>query len=409
MVLAGRSRLAMLLLVAICATALICSVFLLVRQRVSTAAALVAVAVMLHSSIFREMIFCVRPEIPLTLVVFWAAVWCARWMRDPSPKTRAWFFGLATAAVLVHGRGAELMLMPFCLLPLRAHRKVWRWVLAAGCVASLFFLQKVMYASAPFAVGRMLPEAWIYVARAAVMSGWAGIGLATCGLLMLRRGEKDDVWKSMAGLAVSGLVFYVLLPVFWDDRYLLPTLVALAVLAGGGIQVLLSTVQGWVSKQRLFEAAVALMAFAWISFSVATVPAKPDRGYHQMVAEGTLRAHAVVLIAGDSVDEGGLIVEAALADPALQRTVLRASKVLAHSDWSLNGFRLLYHSNAELQSVLANEKVSMILIREDNSLGEVTQLRGFLENDALEWKQVKLPGMPVGLRAYVRKEAGDGS
>ena len=134
MLVAGRSRVALLLLVALCGAALASSVYLEMKRRVSTAAAVVSVAVLIHSSIFRQMLCTVFPDLALALLVFWAAVYCGEWMRFPSHRNRNLFVAFSVAAVMVHGRGAVLLLLPFCLLPLRRGAVLWKWAVA-GTVA----------------------------------------------------------------------------------------------------------------------------------------------------------------------------------------------------------------------------------------------------------------------------------
>ena len=80
MLLAGRSRVALLLFVALCWAALVSSVFLQVQRRSSTGAALVSAAILIKTDILQEMLSSVHADLLLALCVFWAAVYCGEAM-----------------------------------------------------------------------------------------------------------------------------------------------------------------------------------------------------------------------------------------------------------------------------------------------------------------------------------------
>ena len=212
----------------------------------------------------------------------------------------------------------------------------------------------------------------------------------------------------MAGLGVCGLIFYLLVPVPEDYRYLIFTLQAVAVLAGGGVQVMLDHLPASRPMLRRVLAPVAMAAaFAWMIAATAHVPAKPDPGYHRLVADGLLYGNEVVLIAANATDEGSLIVEASLADPTRQHFVLRGSKALAESDWSLNRFRLLYATTPEVLQSFDRENVSMLLVRDDSRLGEVVQLHGILAHGAPGWERVQVTFPVAGISIYRRVPAAN--
>jgi hypothetical protein len=386
MLVAGRSRAAMLVFVALCAAALVFSVYLVVRRRSSVSVALLSVSVLIYPEAFRQMLSAVRPDLLLAVLIFWAAVECGEFMRSGSVRDRNIFLLLTVAALLVHGRAAVLLLLPFCLLPLRKRIVPWKWWTGGMLVALLLLAPHVIGQSDAISFGAALREARLYGVRLIFNVGWPGLLLALVGsIVAFRERSRRVLWVSMAALFVCGLALNVLVPIEFHDRLLLPTLPAIAVLAGVGVDVLVKRVRrgaGWAE-----QLVVAALAVVWIAVAVARVQAKPSLGYKKLVADCLLCGHEVSLIDGDGANEGGLIVEASLTDPSRKYTVLRGSKVLARSTWSGKNYRLLYGSPAEVLRYLDRAGVSLVLVQETYARPDVAQLEAALALGGPGWRR----------------------
>lgn len=419
MLLLGRNPVALLLFVTLCGATLIASVYFEVRRRASTAAAIVSVAILMSTRMFHQVLCGVRPDLLLALFVFWAAVHCGEYMRFGARKNRNLFLAFFATALLVHGRGAALILLPFILLPLRPKFTAWKWLTAGAVVPFLFLVPQYLHQAPPNSIAAFPPRTkefflstvfltgwpWksLNVDGVALVAGWPWAVLAAFGLLLVfRKGGEQQFWAAMAGLFVSSLGFYVLVPVPLDYRFLLTPAEVVAVLAGGALEVLL---QSNLRYRRPVRMVLCGVTVAWTIFAVAHMEQKPNLGYRRLVASCLFCGNDVVLIAGDETNEGGLIVEASLSDPYRVHTVLRASKLLATSGWTGWNRRPIYTSSTEVLHSLDQAHVSLILVQENCFFPQVVQLRAALAQDGAEWQPVPGPSAIKGMEFYGRVAA----
>ncbi len=403
MLFACRSQVALLLFVALCGAALLGSVFFVVRRASSTVPALVSVGVLAGSKVFHWILLGVEPEGLLALMTFWATVYCGEYMSTGSRKSRNLFLAFTIAAMLVHQRGAVLFLLPFTLLPLRPHIVKWKWITAGSVLLFLLLLPPYIHLAAHLAWFTLLPRAWKFIYRSALWTGWPWTFLALFALpLLFRRTRERQFWAAAAGLALASLAFFLLVPVPFDYQYFLVFVLALALLAGGGVHVLLL----WVSRYRqALSLTFSALAIGWIIWTTANGPAKRDLGYGKMVAGCLLCDDPVALIAGSPSDEGALIVEASLWDPHRLHSVLRASKVLAKSNWMNSRIHLLFASSSQVLNALDQAHVSLVLVQKESPLPEVVQLRSALEQDSMEWRPVTVASPVNGIDVYRKTPA----
>lgn len=402
MLVAGRSRIALLLFVALCATALTCSMYLLVRRNTSFSAALVSVAVLVHPRFFQEMLMTVHPEMLLALCVFGAAVFCGRWMAQSDLRNGVLFVLCAIAALGVNGRGAVVLLLPFAMLPLRKGAVRSRWIIAGAVVLAVFLAEPYLtWQTDPFNVRIAAQMGLIFAQQTIRTVAFPALVLAASGMLLafgIR--EHRTFWWAMAATVGCGFICFLLLPALWDDRYLLTTLPAAAALAGLAAYRPFDLVKHWRTSA---QAVVALLASAVIGFTIWQMEIKPDRGYRVFVASETFKASPVVLVDGDGISEGGLIVEGCLADPHTERTVMRGSKAIAHATWIGKEFRLLYRSTAEVESALHNASVGLVVVQDASRRDDAELLRSTMSENRLEWEPVPATTpAPAGTTLYHR-------
>jgi hypothetical protein len=106
-------------------------------------------------------------------------------------------------------------------------------------------------------------------------------------------------------------------------------------------------------------------------------------GYHRLVAEGLLRGHSVALVAADPRNEGALIAEGALDDPATLRTILRSSKSLATMNWNGDFFKEKALSSQQMQQFLYDRNISLVVLELNvPRRSEIVHLRAVLDGNA---------------------------
>jgi hypothetical protein len=408
MLLVGRSRVALLLFVALTGAALLGSIFIEVRRRCSTAAALVSIAILMSSDMFYQALLEVRSDLLLGVVVFWAAIYGGEFMHSRSRRTRNLFWLLTFAALLVHGRAVVLLFLPFALLPIYPARSRWKWVMAGILLLLAVQIPHLFRMASSPSLRTMGADAWMFLKSTFVLASWPGMLLALLGIKrVMEDGADRAFWATMSALALAGFGFYVLVPVPWDDRYAIPTLIALSVLAGGGVQVTLDRLSSFRGRLRqVMTGVVTVAAVTSIAVIAYTTPLKRNAGYRVMIADCLLCEHRVSLIAGDAVHEGDLIAESSLSDPARIHTVLRASKVLSSSTWSGYNYRTLYSSPAEVLDYLDRAQVSLVVIQDGPERPHLTQLREAMAQSGGRWVSIHMQKTPVGVTIFRRATAG---
>lgn len=392
----GRTRLAMLPFVAVCGAALLESVFLLLWRHASFAAACVGVAAVCGVTPLQDVLMKIRPDMLLALLVLWGALAAGEWMQRPSRRHAAAAVAFLVASMLVHQRGAVLVFVPFLLLPFcppRSLRAAVLWAIAGvGVVAGEIVAHRFHITSALSAenlrtslhfMGTKLPGS----------AGPCILLLAPLGCVLAFRAGRDGrtgrgFWRTMLALVLSGPAFQLVAPVFWEERYMVPSLVAAAVLAGGGAHWLLTLLARRVAWPWL-PGAVVVLAFVGVGAEVAREPAKPSFGYRGLVERGLLSGVPVALIAGDYTHEGDLIAEASFADPHRTRTVLRATRFLASSNWSGWDLALRFRTPEEVLAALDESRVTLIAIQptREFDLPEIDQLRRAVTLQGSGWRQ----------------------
>ena len=406
MLLAGRNRVALLLLIALFGAALAASVFVEVSKRSGTVAALAAIAVLINSIRSQPTLWVVHPDMALALGIFWATIWCGRFMHTGERRSRSIFLVLFVVALLTHGRAAVLLLLPFALLPLRDRVRPRKWWPAGLALTILLFLPHLLGQSSDITLSTVLSWSAEYMGCLVFDAGWVALALVAVGTLRAFRKEADrSFWLAMAALPVCEFLFFCLEPTPFSERLLLPTLAAFAVLSGGGVQLLLERVERFGRLQRrALEMAFGVCAVASLGFSIIHTAPKPNLGYRLAVEQCLFCNHPVALVAGKAIQEGDLIAEEALQDPQRQHTVLRASKSLAHSTWSGKFYRQLFPSPEALEQFLDHSEVSLVVVEHSGTRPDVQQLRSAMMQQASEWvpQPAVLPGMDIFARAVAK-------
>jgi hypothetical protein len=280
-----------------------------------------------------------------------------------------------------------LLFVPFCLMILARRATNWKWAIAFGLVLLLLPLPYLLGQADPLNLHSILTINRLFVMRMGFTLGWFPLVLALVGSVgALRPGDHQPFWAAMLSLAISAWVFQVLVPIRWDDRLMVTALPAVAALAGNGVYVLRSRFSNASrGRRRCWDAAVALCVLLAAAWGLEHAERKPDLNYHQLIANCILCESKVALIAADGLNEGAFIAEQSLADPARSHTILRGSKVLAHSTWAGRRYQMLFATDDALAAYLEKSGVSLVLVQRGDGVPQhVIQLRRTLTT-ARQW------------------------
>jgi len=363
------SRTSVMLLMA-ALTALLATVLCQTIRKEFSLGAGVAVAILLLSlPIIEEFSSLLMSEILLTLLVLSAVLAYGRYLDTERWQSAAWFGIWATLALLTKATGIELALIPLCaVLASRRWRLLRRFsfwlpaILVIG-IAGPWYLwipgaqheSVIRFGAVQLVLFRLTdtPKVWWE------MLGAAPALLAIIGIL---RGRVSGKWLAGVSVLASTYVFRFLVGV-WEDRHLVTNVPILLMFAVAGAAWLLARVSA-----RWKMAIVGVTVAALVVWNISKSPMKRHYGYDQAarnIVANPQFAKSVVLVCGAAIGEGALISEIAMHESRPGHFVLRATKLLAHSDWMGWNYRALFNNQADTMQYVEGIPAGIVVIDGD--------------------------------------------
>ena len=341
------------------------------------AAALLVCLPLVQESTDQEM-----AETLLTLCCFWSTIYFGRFL-DSRKLPDALFFGLYFAlAVLTKGSGWLLVFVPVISLLLTRKvrlafsRNFWLGLLLAAALCVPWQLATLHSAERGWAGGSHPSAGYTLSALAQffavtirivgpVLSVLVGIGILVTVLLPLFRARVKTVPAILFALLAGDWIFHSLVPAGVEDRKMImavPALIYFLFEGGLWLAEFLPLRDRFAVWKRPAVAALAAVVFFATVFSI---PHDSHYGYTEaarfLVSDPALQS-ASVLVSSGSIGEGLLISEVAMRDPRPKALVLRATKELAHMDWTGAHYESVYHDTASLLQYFHQAQVKGIVI-----------------------------------------------
>jgi Dolichyl-phosphate-mannose-protein mannosyltransferase len=316
-------------------------------------------------------------DVPVTLFMLLATVSFGCFL-DTERATDAVVFGVWSAiAIMTKGNAFALVFVPPVAI---AVMRKWKLFLRPAVWASAAI---VMILCGPWywltlrmaENGLTQPSATIGHLRSAFdyfwmhlghTAGWsfallAFFGFAIQSIELFRGRNVRGIWPALCGLLLGCMVIFCAIPTGLEERYLLPALTALIGFLALGTVRLASKLR----LKKLQPAAVIfvlLLCFAAAGFSF---PRTHSRGY-AAVANALLHnpqmRHSVILISSDADGEGSFISEVAMHEKRPGHIILRATKVIASSDWLGQHAKLLFNSPAQVLDYLDSIPANVVIL-----------------------------------------------
>jgi hypothetical protein len=316
----------------------------------------------------------------LTTCCMAAAIAWLGYARRPDWPRALLFAALCIFAVLIKGNGWLIVLMPmFYMLLTRSWRLLAKphLYVAAGAAAMVivpWYWFTASISSDGFNYQAGLP----YATRAlganlhTLLSnlGYVAMPLAAAGALVeyRRRRETPARWSIVSaglGLILATLALQSIVPADIDARYLAPALPAYAALAMLGV-FHLCMAAGRGAALPLGAVLTLTMLAPGAAHLAERVP-KVNMRAADIQAAGQLSRPTIWIIDGSSGAEGALIAHLAVQDPALRHYAVRASKLLAASDFMGARYELKYQDpRPVLDELLRLGAQYVVLVRLDN-------------------------------------------
>jgi hypothetical protein len=316
-----------------------------------------------------------------------AIAWIA-YTRRPGWMRAAVFAALSAGAVLIKGNGWLIVLVPLFHMPLT---RGWRLLalphlyvaaLAAGLIIVPWYWLTSSVAADGFNYQAGVPYAWhaltanLHALLRNLDFASMPLALLTIAIAYRQRRVTPQRW-SVVSLAISlilaTLMLQSLVPAAIDDRYLAPALPAYTALAAlGALHTHAMLRMRWTSTTgTTFAFAICLaLGLSMLAPGIGHLAQRGPKVDMRAADLPTLspdQAPTVWIIDGSSGAEGALIAELAVRDPALRHYAVRASKLLASSDFMGTRYALTYqHTQQVLDQLLRLGARYVVLVRLDH-------------------------------------------
>jgi len=355
---------------------------LLVNRRAAVAGALIyALAPLVLEG---QVMFMV--DQPLTACLVGAtALWIA-YSLEPAWGKVLGFAVLAALAVLVKGNGWLVVFVPVFQIALTGNWKQFlslKLIIAAALAAAVVVPWYML--TAKIAADGFNYQAGVgYAMKALAANLWTVVqNLTPVGALLAlfaalaefrERKQSQTRWAIVSGLIsliLATLTLQSLVPVDIVDRYMAPALPAIVVLAVLGAQRLLVRLGLGGAARLPAVLAVVLLAVMVSPGVVHLVQRQPKSdtgvaGIVEHLAPGG--KPSVSVIDGSTGAEGAFIADMAVHDAGLQSYVIRASKLLADSNFMGSAYALKYHDSQQVLAELHRLGVQHVVIVRENGV-----------------------------------------
>jgi len=323
-------------------------------------------------------------DILVALLSFWTILVWARYMEAPSWRLGAAFALLSIATIMTKGNGYALALVPPISIALCRR---WELIKRPSLYGSALL---VAVASGPwsFITRGLVVTTWQYrltpgfvsaatwylwshllSAPGILVSAFSLVGIAVKIIRPFRLGRVELLWGASFAQIIAVWAFHSTIPAGLEGRYLLASLAPWLMFAVAGVQ--------WISerlKGRLLPArgwAVVLAAVAGIVFfaTVFHIPQKRRLGFQEVAEELTSNPefrNSIILCSSEGNGEGALISEVAMREARPGHIILRASRMLADSDWNGRNYKMKMEGPAEIQRFLESAAVDIVVLDFDS-------------------------------------------
>ena len=404
----SRSRAGLLSFQAVLASTLVIGLFFWMRREHGLWISFVAALVMASNRTMMAAAVEVSPDLLLALLVFWAAAQYGLYIATGESRHVRWAALLAAGALAAHGRAAVLIMVPvITLLLVRVTKK--RIAVAAGMVLVYMFVPALIGQAYQYSPAKTLAHSWEYLTWLASSLNWYGVAFAAVGIAVgLRSGQRRVPQTALIALVLSCCIFYSVVNVPIDESYLVTAIPAMIVLAAAGTEELLRIASASRFGVGLAVTAMAMVALGFVGWNMYGMPLKRGRVAQRIVGNDMLYRDSgkIWMVAGDADFEGAIIAEAALRDRAADHIILRASKMLAKSSWSVGRYQMLFHDPAGVLNLLDSDQVGWIISREEGSAPHVRQLEAAVESSYPAWQRV---GVATEANLFKRTEQMPGN
>lgn len=395
MLILGQSKISVIALSAVVTFVTSMTIYKVLANRLGWIEGLFAAIIFLMSPMVRSGSTQLMLDIPVALFCFFAMLSYVRYL----DTGRAWYsvlFGvLASAALLVKGNAVSLALLPALAVVLGGRwdllRKPSFW--APVPIVAVMTGPWYVFTYGMVEQGFRYAWGWTYVATATAENsryllenlGVLTIVFAAIGFvrLVFRAGKPaDNLLVAASALFLSVWIFQTLIPAAIQDRYLIPALPCLIIMAVYGVHAVFAKMKSAISPQMapaVLAGVFAVMLFVPMAARSVAAPPKQIMGFAVAAKEVWALRHErnpVVLIVADGAGEAAAIAELAMLDPHPPSLfAVRGSRIFGGGGYNRQDYLPRFEHADSLMREIEEYAIPLMILQRDPTGKDWTHIR----------------------------------
>ena len=405
----GASRVTAIVFIAIVAATTASVIYLTGKRLIGRWAGVLAAVLFVASPLVQESSARVMTEHLVTLAMLVSTLCFARFARTGQMGDGLIFGIVSAAAILTHGSGWALGLVPGLTLALTNRwYLVRRWGLWLAPVPVLITCAPWYVFTLSMQEGSWVGNIASFWVQAAPGFGWSvylGVGLpvlifALIGLwkTIIRvkpRTEAAPEWAALASLAIATFILHSVVPAGIDDRYMVTLVPSIALFSAAGTDHIAHLLAARLPISVVRVGLALTLVAAFCAESVALPLQLRNAGYEILVGDVEARVSHVPqvwLISSGSIGEGCLVAAVALREVRPSSYVVRGKTVFAGGTWLWNNAQDRFDTPAKMTGLLDDIPVTIIVIDDrippNQQRPYQDRLRQLVTNESQQWEPI---------------------
>jgi hypothetical protein len=416
------SRTSLLMLVAATTAATALLIWFSVYRRFGPACAYIAAGTFVIMPLVQRSTADLMLDMPVALASFAATIAFARYVETGRSRWNILFAVLAAISILTKGNGVAMALVPplailFCRrFDMLRHFSFWVPVPVVAILTGPWYVLTYGQIAPGFRYHWGAEYARIALAANSeillMSAGPVLIAVALVGLLavIFDKAGRDALLSCNAALLAAIWIFQCVVPSAIQDRYLIPLVPPLIVLAVFGASLGTAWVQQRLAQatrpaighfgtifagRRLATIAVGLV-FATVWLLAINMEPSPQASFDvpaQTVWAMRLAHNPVVLLAVPADQEGTAVAELALHDPNRPSSfAIRGSRLLGGGGYNNQDYAPLYDNEAEVSKAIDRYAIPFVVFSTRHAPGEwkhIRQIEALAAHSPDRWRLIR--------------------
>lgn len=393
MMLFSSSKTAVIALAAAMTLATSLSLYIAASRMVGRVAGIFAMLAFILAPVVRASSNELMLDIPVALLCLWATLCYARYL-DTGRLLYSLLFGvMASAALLIKGNSAALALLPAFAILLSGRWDLLRRPSFWSPIPIVLLVVGPWYVFTYGMVEQGFRYGWglTYIAVATAENAqflWENLGPLIIGFALIGlvsavfRGGKpaDNGLVASCALFLSVWIFQTVVPAAIQDRYMIPALPGLIIMAAYGVYAAYRKISKVPSAQPAMVAGLfAAMLLAPVALRGMALAPKQISGFawaaDQVWSTRTVHNPAVLIVANGQ-GEAAAIAELAMRDPRVPSLfAIRGSRIFGGGGYNSGDYEPRFANVADLMKEIDEYSIPLLILQKDGRAGAWDHIR----------------------------------